>query len=168
VRASFLSHSCSSTFFSPFVFAGSGARGLFVKVESTPNPDSVKFMPEDREVLPEKFGTGMVRVHRGRRLSRDVIPPFTPPLAPTTTTTQQFSDIGQAKGSKLVRRLLKIEQVTGVFLGRDFISVNKKEETPWTVRVVVCRQTDGTTTTLAPPRLSPSSSFHSPFPPRSP
>jgi hypothetical protein len=63
---------------SPFVFAGSGARGLFVKVESTPNPDSVKFMPEDREVLPEKFGTGMVRVHRGRRLSRDVIPPFTP------------------------------------------------------------------------------------------
>jgi hypothetical protein len=24
--------------------------------------------------------------------------------------------------------------VTGVFLGRDFISVNKKEETPWTVR----------------------------------
>jgi hypothetical protein len=37
-----------------------GTRSLFIKVESTPNPDSMKFLPEDKEVLPEKFGTGMV------------------------------------------------------------------------------------------------------------
>jgi NFU1 iron-sulfur cluster scaffold homolog, mitochondrial len=61
-------------------------------------------------------------------------PPLHPLSLPNHHHAQQFSDIGQAKGSKLVRRLLKIEQVTGVFLGRDFISVNKKEETPWTVR----------------------------------
>jgi hypothetical protein len=33
-----------------------------------------------------------------------------------------------------VRRLLKLEQVTGVFLGRDFISVNKREDASWMVR----------------------------------
>jgi len=44
---------------------------------------------------------------------------------------QQFNDIGQAKGSRLVRRLLKIEQVSSVFLGRDFISINKREEAAW-------------------------------------
>jgi hypothetical protein len=32
-----------------------------------------------------------------------------------------------------VRRLLKISEVTGVFLGRDFISVNKKEDVQWAV-----------------------------------
>lgn len=45
---------------------------------------------------------------------------------------QHFSDISQAKGSKLVRKLLKIEQITGVFLGNSFISINKKEDVDWT------------------------------------
>lgn len=36
-------------------------RCLFVKVEPTPNPDSMKFLPEDKVVLPEQFGNGMVR-----------------------------------------------------------------------------------------------------------
>ena len=44
---------------------------------------------------------------------------------------QHFSDLGQAKGSKLLRRLLKLEQVSSVFLGRDFISVNKREDAHW-------------------------------------
>ena len=47
---------------------------------------------------------------------------------------QHFNDIGQAKGSKLVRRLLKIEAVSSVFLGREFISVNKREGASWAVR----------------------------------
>jgi Fe-S cluster biogenesis protein NfuA len=79
-----------------------GARALFVKIESTPNPDSLKFLPEGRVVLEERFGSG-----------------------------RQFESLAQAKGSKLVRRLLKIQQVSSVFLGRDFISVNKAEDTPW-------------------------------------
>lgn len=47
---------------------------------------------------------------------------------------QHFSELGQAKGSRLVRKLLKIEHVTGVFLGRDFVSVNKREDANWAVR----------------------------------
>jgi Fe-S cluster biogenesis protein NfuA len=87
---------------SPPLRAPRGARALFVKIESTPNPDSLKFLPEGRVVLAERFGSG-----------------------------RQFESAGQAKGSKLVRRLLKIPQVSSVFLGRDFISVNKAEATPW-------------------------------------
>ena len=33
--------------------------------------------------------------------------------------------------SKLVRNLLSVNGVTGVFLGPDFISINKKEEIIW-------------------------------------
>lgn len=69
------------------------------------------------------------------RRRRSLTPSFPP--TPPPRTAQHFSDIGQAKDSKLVRKLLKVEQITGVFLGRDFISVNKKEETPWAVSV--CR-----------------------------
>ena len=34
-------------------------------------------------------------------------------------------------GSELVRNLLSINGVTGVFLGADFLSINKKEEAAW-------------------------------------
>jgi Fe-S cluster biogenesis protein NfuA len=96
------SSSSSSLSPSPLLRAPRGARALFVKIESTPNPDSLKFLPEGRVVLAERFGSG-----------------------------RQFESAAQAKGSKLVRRLLKIPQVSSVFLGRDFISVNKAEATPW-------------------------------------
>ena len=79
-----------------------GRRGLFVSMESTPNPDSFKFQPEDREVLPPSLGSGL-----------------------------HFSSAGEARGSKLVRALLKHADITGVFLGRDFISVNKRESASW-------------------------------------
>jgi len=81
---------------------GGQSRSIFVKIESTPNPDSLKFIPENRDVLTESQGSG-----------------------------RQFDTVSSAKGSKLVRRLLKIAQVTSVFLGREFISVNKLEETSW-------------------------------------
>ena len=84
----------------PFAFGG--RRGLFVSMESTPNPDSFKFQPEDREVLPPSLGSGL-----------------------------HFSSAGEARGSKLVRALLKHADITGVFLGRDFISVNKRESASW-------------------------------------
>lgn len=78
------------------------ARSLFVSMESTPNPDSVKFVPEDKVVLPESLGSGL-----------------------------HFSSAAEARGSKLVRALLKHGDITGVFLGRDFISVNKRESATW-------------------------------------
>lgn len=79
------------------------SRSLFIKVETTPNPDSMKFVPDgNRVVLPEKFGTG---VH--------------------------FSDAAAASGCKFAKRLLKYSEITSVFLGRDFVSVNKKEDASW-------------------------------------
>lgn len=47
---------------------------------------------------------------------------------------QHFSSLHDAKGSKLVRQILKIPHVTSVFLTNEFISVNKEEEADWDVR----------------------------------
>jgi hypothetical protein len=77
-------------------------RSLFIKISPTPNPDSMKFLPENREVLPPSLGGGL-----------------------------HFSDAASARGSPLARRLLKTKEITGVFLGPDFISVNKDERTGW-------------------------------------
>ena len=84
------------------------ARSLFVAMESTPNPDSLKFVPEDCEVLPERLGSGM-----------------------------HFGSAAEARGSKMVRTLLKHGDITGVFLGRDFISVNKREAAAWPALKVI-------------------------------
>ena len=78
------------------------SRSLFIKISPTPNPDSMKFLPENREVLPPSLGTGL-----------------------------HFADAASARGSPLARRLLKTKEITGVFLGPDFISVNKAERTGW-------------------------------------
>lgn len=80
------------------------SRSLFIKMQPTPNPDSMKFLPENREVLPAALGTGL-----------------------------HFSAEGDARGSPLARRLLKTKEITGVFLGPDFVSVNKDERTAWAV-----------------------------------
>jgi hypothetical protein len=39
-------------------------RNLMVHMEPTPNPDSMKFVPEGEVVLPESHGSGMVRTVR--------------------------------------------------------------------------------------------------------
>ena len=46
-------------------------------------------------------------------------------------TGLHFADAGAARGSKLASRLLKYSQITGVFFGPDFISVNKLEAVGW-------------------------------------
>jgi hypothetical protein len=51
---------CAWRFTSIHCISASGVRNLFIRVESTPNPDSMKFVPESKEVLPEKFGNGIV------------------------------------------------------------------------------------------------------------
>ena len=40
-------------------------RDLFVKMEGTPNPDSMKFIPVGAVVLPEALGSGLVRAGVG-------------------------------------------------------------------------------------------------------
>ena len=47
--------------------------------------------------------------------------------------TMDFSSIRFTHASPLARRLFQLEGVTRVFLGRDFISVTKKEELDWAV-----------------------------------
>ena len=60
-------------------------------------------------------------------------PPHPTVCAAALVCLQHYKDLASAKGSKLVRKLLKIEPVTGVFLGRDFVSVNKEEDAEWMV-----------------------------------
>ena len=70
---------------------------MFVQTEVTPNPNSLKFLP-DKSV--SKIG-------------------------PIEIKSKTDSD------NELVRNILSINGVTGIFLGEDFLSVNKDDETNW-------------------------------------
>uniref|UniRef100_A0A7S1G454 Scaffold protein Nfu/NifU N-terminal domain-containing protein n=1 Tax=Bicosoecida sp. CB-2014 TaxID=1486930 RepID=A0A7S1G454_9STRA len=80
----------------------SGRRTLFIGMQPTPNPDSMKFLPEGKQVLPPEFGTG-----------------------------RDYRNVEETKGAPLARQLFLLEGVTGVFLGPDFVSVSKQEELDW-------------------------------------
>ena len=70
---------------------------MFVQTESTPNPNSLKFLP-------------------GKKVSNS---------GPYEITNKD--DIQ----NELVRNILSINGVEGIFLGEDFISVNKKDDVNW-------------------------------------
>ena len=70
---------------------------MFVQIESTPNPNSLKFLP------------GKVVSNHG---SFEV-------------TKKEDSN------NQLVKSLLSIKGVEGIFLGKDFISINKLDSTSW-------------------------------------
>ena len=70
---------------------------MFVQTETTPNPNSLKFLP------------GKTVSNRG---SFEV------------NKTDQSNN-------ELIRNLLSIDGVEGIFLGNDFISVNKYDEISW-------------------------------------
>ena len=70
---------------------------MFVQTEETPNPNSLKFLPE-------------------KKVSMD---------GPFEILNKNESD------NKLVRNILSINGVTGIFLGEDFLSVNKKDDIHW-------------------------------------
>lgn len=80
-------------------------RTLFINTESTPNTNSLKFLP-GREVLPEAYGSG---------------------------TYFEKKDTAALRKSPLATFLLKEKGVKGVFLGRDFITVTKENDLPWSV-----------------------------------
>ena len=56
---------------------------------------------------------------------------FLPGRAVMESGTANFPDSGSAEISPLARRLFDIAGVTGVFLGRDFISVTRSPENDW-------------------------------------
>ena len=70
---------------------------MFVQIEVTPNPNSLKFLP-------------------GKKVSNSG--PY------EITNKDNFQN-------ELVKNILSINGVEGIFLGQDFISVNKKEKINW-------------------------------------
>ena len=70
---------------------------MFVQTESTPNPNSLKFLP-------------------GKKVSNS---------GPYEITNK--GDIN----NELVRNILSVNGVEGIFLGEDFISVNKNNSINW-------------------------------------
>tara|TARA_B100001063_G_scaffold169224_1_gene158440 strand:+ start:700 stop:1248 length:549 start_codon:yes stop_codon:yes gene_type:complete len=70
---------------------------MFVQTETTPNPNSLKFLP-------------------GKKVSND---------GSFEITKKEEID------NDLVRNLLSINGVTGVFLGADFLSINKLQNIEW-------------------------------------
>jgi len=70
---------------------------MFVKTEKTPNPNSLKFLPD-------------------MRVSND---------GPIEITNKSKSD------NELIRNILSVNGVTGIFLAKDFLSVNKNEKIEW-------------------------------------
>ena len=70
---------------------------MFVQTETTPNPNSLKFLP-------------------GKNVSNSG--PY------EITNKDQMSN-------ELIRNLLSVKGVEGIFLGKDFISVNKSDQSKW-------------------------------------
>ena len=70
---------------------------MFVQIQNTPNPNSLKFLP-DRVVSK----SGSYEIKKKDETNND-----------------------------LVRNILSINGVTGLFLGKDFISVNKEDNVNW-------------------------------------
>ncbi len=70
---------------------------MFVQIENTPNPNSLKFLPGK-----------IVSEHNSFEITKK-----------------------DQNSNELVRNLLSINGVEGIFLGKDFISINKKSDTSW-------------------------------------
>ena len=79
------------------------SRNIFINTETTPNPNSIKFLP-GREVLPEKYGSG-VGYEIGKRK--------------------------EIQSSPLAIQLFGIDGINGVYFGKDFISVTKTNVVQW-------------------------------------
>ena len=70
---------------------------MFVQIETTPNPNSLKFLP------------GKIVSNSG---------------------SYEITNKDDTK-NHLIRNLLSVNGVEGIFLGKDFISINKNESTSW-------------------------------------
>ena len=70
---------------------------MFVQTETTPNPNSLKFLP-------------------GKKVSNN--------------GSFEITKKDNIK-NELVRNILSINGVEGIFLGKDFLSVNKNDDTSW-------------------------------------
>ena len=78
-------------------------RNIFINTETTPNPHSMKFLPQT-EVLPEKFGTGMY---------------------------YEKNQLNEIMKSPLAKQLFAIDGIKSVFFGKDFVSITKNTDEVW-------------------------------------
>lgn len=81
-------------------------RTIFIQTENTPNPDSLKFLPNTK-VIPESIKTPFIEYMNARST---IAPPYPSPLA---------------------AQLMNIDGVTSVFYGTDFITVTKSADANW-------------------------------------
>ncbi|KAK4202550.1 scaffold protein Nfu/NifU N terminal-domain-containing protein [Triangularia verruculosa] len=81
-------------------------RTIFIQTEPTPNPNSLKFLP-NHPVLPPTLTT-----------------PFIEYLSPRSTISPPYP-------SPLASNLMNIDGVTSVFYGQDFITVTKSADAVW-------------------------------------
>ncbi|KAK1996147.1 HIRA-interacting protein 5 [Colletotrichum falcatum] len=91
---------------SPFARREGGIRTIFIQTEQTPNADAIKFLPNHR-ILPENISTPFIEYLNPRST---IAPPYPSPLA---------------------AQLMKIDGVTSVFYGADFITVSKAADANW-------------------------------------
>jgi len=80
------------------------ARGVFIQVEKTPNPFSLKFLPSQPVLGEAHRESSGFHFHRGDR---------------------------EYLRSPLATKLLALDHVTGVFLAADFVTVSKTEDGAW-------------------------------------
>lgn len=83
-----------------------GKRTIFIQIEPTPNPDALKFLPNQR-ILPENINT-----------------PFIEYLNPRSTISPPYP-------SPLAAQLMNVDGVKSIFFGADFITVTKEEDANW-------------------------------------
>lgn len=83
-----------------------GRRTIFIQIEPTPNPDALKFLPNQR-ILPENINT-----------------PFIEYLNPRSTISPPYP-------SPLAAQLMNVDGVKSIFFGADFITVTKDEDANW-------------------------------------
>lgn len=76
-------------------------RSLFIQTESTPNKDSLKFIPTGKQVLGQSSGT------------------------------MEFLSATSAAKSPLAVKLFQIEGVVGVMYGSDWVSISKGPDSEW-------------------------------------
>lgn len=94
-----------STMIHPTAAAG-GSRSIFIQTENTPNPDALKFLP-NQTVLPEGLDKPYIEYMNPRST---LAPPYPSPLA---------------------ANLMNIDGITSVFFGTDFITVTKNADSNW-------------------------------------
>ena len=102
-------------------------RSIFIQTQTTPNPSSLMFLP-GKPVLPTFDDDGNDDGNNNNNNNNKE-------KTKTKKSSVNFSNAREAleRKSPLATRLFQIDGVTGVFFGRDFVTVTKSDEHDWEV-----------------------------------